>query len=129
MDLSYQYNPLKYINNENDVILLVDCILANTTDPHKTGGDDFWEKAQKLMFQAFIFFIWLHGDEFHLPKNMNTVMRLMSGCQISEEVSTEQGGETSKYFESLETLGWYFDENDVIPAVKPTDTTKGYIYH
>ena len=129
MDLSYQYNPLKYINNENDVILLVDCILANTTDPHKTGGDDFWEKAQKLMFQAFIFFIWLHGDEFHLAKNMNTVMRLMSGCQISEEESTEQGGETSKYFESLETLGWYFDENDVFHAGKPTDTSKGYIYH
>lgn len=134
MNESDQYNPLKYINCENDVILLVDCILANTTDPHKTGGDDFWEKAQKLMFQSLIYFVWLHGDEFHLEKNLNSIVRLMDGCQISEDDSSNsdkgQAGETATFFASLETLGWYFDENNIFHSGKPAEEKKDlYLYH
>lgn len=134
MSESDQYNPLKYINCENDVILLVDCILANTSDPSKTGGDDFWEKAQKLMFQSLIYFIWLHGDEFHIEKNLNSVVKLMDGCQISEDDSSndkkDNAGETATYFAALETLGWYFDENNIFHSGKPAEEHKDlYIYH
>lgn len=134
MAQSDRYNPLKYINCENDVILLVDCILANTTDPRKSGGDDFWEKAQKLMFQAIIFFIWKHGDEFGIEKNMNSVVRLMDGCQISEEESTQkeqgQGGETGLYFAALKTHGWYFDNQHVFHLGKPKGEDESfYEYH
>lgn len=108
------YNPLRYVHTDNDVILLVDCILANTTDPNKKGGDDFWEKAQKLMFQALIFFIHNYGEKFHLKKNMNSLMQLMDGIQISENDDTkskENAGQTQDFFNALEKTGWYFDEN------------------
>ena len=124
MSESDRYNPLNYINCENDVILLVDCILANTTDPKKTGGDDFWEKAQKLMFQSLIFLVWEHGDEFHLEKNMNTIVTLMDGCKISEEETsdTNQGGRTAEYFDALQTKGWYFDNDNKFHVGKPEDS-------
>lgn len=120
MDESDLYNPLKYVNTDNDIILLVDCILANTTDPNKKGGDDFWEKAQKLMFQALMFFIHNYGEQFHLKKNMNTLMQLMDGIKVSEETqSKENEGRTQEYFNALEKTGWYFDSEGkfhIIPA-------------
>lgn len=127
MALSDKYNPFKYIKTENDVLMLVDCILANTTDPNKKGGDDFWEKAQKLMFQAFIFFIWLHGKEFHLNNNLTSLIMLMDGCQISEDDSSQQGGLTASYFNALKTTGWYFDEKGLFHPGKPQNPQ--YEYH
>lgn len=109
MKESDRYNPMNYIHTETDVILLVDCILANTTDPNKKGGDDFWEKAQKLMFQAFIFLVWLHGDELHLPKNLSSIVSLMDNCQISEDDSSQDMNLTDKYFAAVKDQGWYFD--------------------
>lgn len=128
MSESDRYNPLNYINTENDVILLVDCILANTTDPNKKGGDDFWEKAQKLMFQAFIYLIWEHGTELRLEKNLLTLVQLMEGCEISEsESSTEsQGGKTAKYFKAVEETGWYFDADGVFTLGKPDSSAFTY---
>lgn len=125
MEKSNTYNPLKYINEENDVILLVDCILANTTDPAKKGGDDFWEKAQKLMLQAFIFLLWLHGDEFHLPQTFESVMSLMRNCTISEKSRSDSTelSVTDKYFAMVE-FGYTLDENgEFIPGT--SDSPRG----
>lgn len=123
MKESDRYNPLKYINTENDVILLTDCILANTTDPNKKGGDDFWEKAQKLMFQSFLYLIWKHGKELRLPQNLNTLMELMTGCNISEDDTTEQGGLTAQYFQAVETSGWYFDADGKFEMGEPPENS------
>lgn len=128
MSMSNHYNPLNYIHKENDVILLVDCILANTTDPNKKGGDDFWEKAQKLMFQSFIFLTWKHGDELGLEKNMNTIMMLMQGCSISENESSSEENETDKYFRAIESAGWYFNEAGEFIVGKPTRNSADGVY-
>jgi len=106
MKKSDTYNPLEYIKTENDVILLADCILANTSDPNKKGGDDFWEKAMKLMLQAFIFLLWLHGDELGLEKNLDSVMMLLDGCIVDDEDDESTDSfeltPTDKYFAMIQ---------------------------
>lgn len=106
MKKSDTYNPLEYIKTENDVILLVDCLLANTADPNKKGGDDFWEKAMKLMLQAFIFLLWLHGDELGLEKNLSSVMMLLDGCIVEDEDDESTASfeltTTDKYFAMIQ---------------------------
>lgn len=121
MDKSDRYNPMNYINTETDVILLVDCILANTTDPNKKGGDDFWEKAQKLMFQAFIFLVWMHGDKLRLPKDLSSVLFLMDNCQINENDSSDDMNVTDQYFAAIKSEGWWFDKKGSFHLGKPNE--------
>lgn len=117
MSLGNHYNPLNYINKETDVFVLVDCILKNTTDPQHQGGDDFWEKAQKMMFQAFILALWLHGDDEEIfpksdgwGKDMASVIRLITGCTISEEdTSSSIDSPTSKIFQKIKKKYSEFD--------------------
>lgn len=126
MKQTYHYNPLHYINEENDIILLVDCILQNTTDPNKTGGDDFWEKAQALMLRAFTALIWLHGEALHLPNSITTFLDLMRGLQVSEEESTHRQSsegmcKTDMLFEAIKNKGWYFDADGGFHLGVPKD--------
>lgn len=113
MKKSDTYNPLEYIERENDVILLADCLLKNTKDPDAKGGDDFWEKAMKLMLQAYIYLLWLHGDELGLPKNLDSVMKLLDGNFINEDdddSSTTAPSQTDKYFAMIQ-YGYSTDAN------------------
>lgn len=131
IEKSDNYNPLDYLHTETDVILVTDCILKNTTDPNAKGGDAFWEKAQSLLLQAIIFLLWQHGDELHLPKNMDSVVRLISGFQVSEEgdTSDDEFDESSSYFEAIGKYGWYFDENGAFHIAKGKKAPEGYEYH
>ena len=107
MKESGRYNPLRYVHTETDIIQLTDCLLANTTDPN-SKGDDFWEKAQKMMFQAYLYLIWKHGEDFSLKQNLNTLISLMLNTSVSEEETSNQDkGETDKYFVALESKGWW----------------------
>lgn len=133
MKKSNHYNPLKYIDTENDVLLLADCILQNTTDPKKQGGDDFWEKAQKLELQAFIFLLWLHGEELGLPRNFDSIMKLMRGCTVNENAtSSTELSETDKYFNMVE-FGYTIQDGKRVLAtadapVKESKTINGVTY-
>ena len=113
MSQTYHYNPLAYIKEENDIIMLVDCILKNTTDPNKTGGDDFWEKAEALMLRAFTALLWLHSDKLHLKCSVSTFLDLMRGCQVSEDdrTTSEQMCYTDALFDGIKKSGWYFDKD------------------
>ena len=123
MAKSDRYNPMNYIHSEVDVILLVDCILANTTDPKKSGGDDFWEKAQKLMLQAFIFLIWKHGEKLHLPRNLSSVLFLMDNSNVSEDDSSGPNL-TDEYFMAVKSDGWWFDKLGIFHRGEPTEKDK-----
>lgn len=128
MKKSNTYNPLDYIHEENDVILLTDCLLKNTTDPNKSGGDDFWEKAMKLMLQAFIFALWLHGDEIGLPRSFDSVMKLMRGCTIDEEGSrsdSEALSDTDKLFNLIE-FGYKEENGKIITGTRDTVDNPDY---
>lgn len=124
MKKSDRYNPMNYIHSEIDVILLVDCILANTTDPNKKGGDDFWEKAQKLMLQAFIFLVWKHGKELHLPLTLSSILFLMDNCQINESSSSDDMNLTDKYFAAVKEQGWWFDRHNKFHLGTPSENEK-----
>lgn len=137
MNKSDTYNPLEYIHTENDVILLVDCLLANTSDPNKKGGDDFWEKAMKLMLQSFIFLLWLHGDRLGLDKTLTGVMDLLDGCFIEnggdDDKNNSNGDDddisymtrTDKYFAMVQ-YGYMTDDNGEIVRKKNGDPIIGH---
>ena len=57
MRYSCKYNPFKYVKNETDVSILVDCFISNTTGPDQKGGDPFWEKSEKALLTALIFYL------------------------------------------------------------------------
>ena len=48
------FNVFHYIKNEDDIIEMVDVFMANTSDDKKTGGDAFFDKAERLLFSALI---------------------------------------------------------------------------
>lgn len=124
MNLSDGYNPIHYIKTENDVMILTDCILKNTTDSSKSGGDPFWEKAQALMIQAFLFLIWRYGRKFGMRQNLEDIMFLIGNiAPDSQEGAT---GITVDYFNMLKSEdGWYLDENR--KPTKGVPTNPSYI--
>ena len=58
--LSMHYNPFSYINSEFDIITLADTLMKNTTDQKAQSGDPFWQQAEKLMYMAFVGYIYYH---------------------------------------------------------------------
>ena len=120
MQASNCYNPLKYIKTEDDIIVLVDCILKNTTDPNAKGGDAFWEKSQQMMLNSFVGALWKYGGEKNpndpndtsgtltfngkkLPKTLLSIMELIRGCTIDEndKKSTQEMNATDAAFNQL----------------------------
>jgi len=77
------YNPLAYIKSEKDILSLATALMANTSDPDKKGGDAFWDKCEKLLYQALISFI----HSFLPPKdrNLNTLVDLINLMKTKEE--------------------------------------------
>ena len=53
---SMHYNPFAYVHDEKDILKLVTTLIANTKGEGK-GGDEFWEKAEKLLYSALIGYI------------------------------------------------------------------------
>ena len=51
-----KYNPFAYIHSEKDILKLVTTLIANTKGGSK-GGDDFWLKAETLLYTALIGYI------------------------------------------------------------------------
>ena len=59
---SMRYNPFVYIRKESDILKLVTALMENTKGEGK-GGDPFWSKAEQLLYQALIGYIWYEADE------------------------------------------------------------------
>ncbi|MCQ6343140.1 type IV secretory system conjugative DNA transfer family protein [Bacillus cereus] len=72
---SMGYNPLKYVHNEQDILRLVHTILVNTTG-EGAKGDPFWEKAESLLYQAYLSLIVskFPKEEQHLGTLMDLIM-------------------------------------------------------
>jgi type IV secretion system protein VirD4 len=82
---SMHYNPVEYIRSEKDILKLVTALIANTKGEGKSG-DDFWVKAETLLYCALIGFIWYEAppDE----KNMNTLVELINAMEVREDDET-----------------------------------------
>ena len=57
MSHSCKYNPFNYIRSATDVSILVDCFISNTTAPDQKSGDPFWDKSEKALLTALIFYL------------------------------------------------------------------------
>lgn len=79
---SMHYNPFAYINNEKDILKLVTVLIANTKGDGKTG-DDFWIKAETLLYSALIGLIWYEAIEEE--RNFNTLLEFLGAMEVREE--------------------------------------------
>lgn len=81
-DKSMKYNPLNYVKNEQDILKLVETIIANTSGDNDKG-EDFWVKTEKLLYQAYLSLIIskFPKEEQHL----GTLMDLISFSNVKEE--------------------------------------------
>ena len=85
---SLHYNPVAYIRSEKDILKLVTTIIVNTKGEGEKASEDFWVKAEKLLYTALIAFIWYEGDEEE--KNLNTLLDLLNESETREEDETYQ---------------------------------------
>lgn len=80
---SMRYNPLKYVYNEQDILKLVRTIMANTEGEGAQKGEDFWIKAERLLYQAYLSLIVskFPKEEQHL----GTLIDLISYSTVKED--------------------------------------------
>ena len=79
---SMRYNPFDYIRSEKDILKFVTALIANTSGDSK-GGDEFWVKAETLLYQALIGYIWYEAPPEE--KNMNTLVEMINKMEVREE--------------------------------------------
>ena len=60
---SHHYNPFSYIHSEKDILKLVNCLIVNTKGEGGKSGDDFWLKAEMLLYTALIGYIHYEAPE------------------------------------------------------------------
>ena len=95
---SFHYNPFAYIHSEKDILKLVTTLIANTKGEGK-AGDDFWVKAETLLYCALIGYLWYEGlDE---EKNFATLITMINAMEVREDDETFQNP-VDRLFEELE---------------------------
>ena len=79
---SMHYNPLSYIHNEADILKFVDTLIANTKGEGK-AGDDFWVKAETLLYTALIAYIYYEAPEDE--QNFTTLIEFINASEVRED--------------------------------------------
>ena len=79
---SMHYNPFAYIHGETDILKLVTTLIANTKCEGK-GGDEFWEKAEKLLYTALIGYIYYEAPEEE--QNFSTLLEMINAMEVRED--------------------------------------------
>ncbi len=76
---SMHYNPFAYIHSEKDILKLVTALIANTKGEGK-AGDDFWVKAETLLYTALIGYI--HYEAPVEEQNFATLIELINSMEV-----------------------------------------------
>ena len=79
---SMHYNPFSYIHSEKDILKLVTTLIANTKGEGK-GGDDFWLKAETLLYTALIGYI--HYEAPEEEQNFSTLIEFLNAMETRED--------------------------------------------
>ena len=95
---SMHYNPFAYIHSEKDILKLVTALIANTTGNAK-NSDDFWVKAETLLYTALIGYI--HYEAPEEEKNFNTLIEMINSMEVHEDDEEFQNN-VDLLFEELE---------------------------
>ena len=80
---SMGYNPFAYIKAEKDILKFVTALISNTKGEGKSGGDDFWVKAETLLYQALIGYIIYELPE--TDQNINTLVEMINSMEVQED--------------------------------------------
>ena len=83
---SMKYNPLAYVRSEKDILKLVNVIIANTKGDGEKSSEDFWIKAERLLYCALIGYIWYEAEPEE--KNFITLLDLLNACEAREDDET-----------------------------------------
>ncbi len=81
-DKSHHYNPLAYVHSEKDILKLVNVLIANTKGEGKSG-DDFWVKAETLLYTALISYICTQGPNDE--RNFTTLVSMINSMETRED--------------------------------------------
>lgn len=79
---SMHYNPLAYVRTENDILKFVNALITNTRGDGKEG-DEFWTKAEVLLYCALIGYIVFEAPEEE--RNLNTLVDMLNSMEVKEE--------------------------------------------
>ena len=79
---SMHYNPFSYIHSEKDILKLVTTLIANTKGEGK-AGDDFWVKAETLLYCALIGYI--HYEAPVEEQNFSTLIEMINSMEVRED--------------------------------------------
>ena len=82
---SMHYNPFAYIHSEKDILKLVNTLICNTKGDGKSG-DDFWVKAETLLYSALIGYI--HYEAPEEEQNFATLIELVNAMEVREDDET-----------------------------------------
>lgn len=86
---SMHYNPFAYIskkNREKDILKFVEVLIKNTSSSQQPSGDDFWIKAEKLLYTSYIALIFtLYGED---ERNFETLIEMINASECREDDET-----------------------------------------
>lgn len=96
---SMHYNPFRYIRSEKDVLKLANTIIANTKGDGDKSGEDFWVKAERLLYCALIGYIYYEAPEEE--QNFATLLEFLNASEARED-DEEFKNAVDLLFEELE---------------------------
>ena len=80
---SMHYNPFHYIRSEKDILKLVNTIMVNTKGEGEKSSEDFWTKAERLLYCALIGYIYYEAPEEE--QNFSTLLEFINASETREE--------------------------------------------
>ena len=114
---SMHYNPIAYIsekNREKDILKFVEVLIKNTSGNSPQSGEDFWVKAEKLLYTAYIAMIFTLSPESE--RNFETLIDMINLSECREEDETFKNA-VDVQFECVEA--WL--NGDILPAQSETN--------
>lgn len=96
---SMHYNPFKYIRSEKDILKLANTIIANTKGEGEKSSEDFWVKAERLLYCALIGYIFYEAPEEE--QNFATLLEFLNASEARED-DEEFKNAVDLLFEELE---------------------------
>ena len=80
---SMRYNPFVYIRSEKDVLKVVNTLIVNTKGEGEKSAEDFWVKAERLLYCALIGYIWYEAPAEEM--NFTTLLELINASEARED--------------------------------------------
>ena len=85
-DKSMHYNPFAYLRSDKDILKLVNTLILNTKGEGEKSSEDFWVKAERLLYTAYIAYI--HYEAPDEERNFNTLLEMINASETREDDET-----------------------------------------